>query len=108
MEDALIIELYWQRNEDAIKETDNKYGAYCFSVANNVLRDNGEAEECVNDTYLRAWNAMPPKRPSLLRAFLAKITRRLAFNRYDANAAKKRGGGETAAVLEELAECIAS
>ncbi len=108
MEDALIIELYWQRNEDAIKETDNKYGAYCFSVANNVLRDKGEAEECVNDTYLRAWNAMPPKRPSLLRAFLAKITRRLAFNRYDANAAKKRGGGETAAVLEELAECIAS
>ncbi len=108
MEDSLIIELYWQRNEDAIKETDIKYGAYCFAVAHNVLRDSEEAEECVNDTWLHAWNAMPPKRPSVLRAFLAKITRNLSFNRYNTYTAQKRGGGETAAVLEELAECLAS
>ena len=108
MEDRQIIELYWQRNADAISETAGKYGAYCFQVADNILHDTGDSEECVNDTWLRAWNAMPPERPNVLRMFLAKITRNLSFDRFNARNAKKRGGGEIALVLDELEECLAS
>ena len=107
MEDRQIIELYWQRNADAISETAGKYGAYCFQVADNILRDAGDSEECVNDTWLRAWDAMPPERPDVLRMFLAKITRNLSFDRFNARNAKKRGGGEIALVLDELEECLA-
>ena len=105
MEDTAIIDLYWDRDERAIEETDRKYGNYCYTVADNILRSREDAEECVSDTWLRAWNSMPPQRPSILRAFLAKITRNLAFDRYRARSAAKRGNGTMEAVLDELAEC---
>ena len=107
MEDTRIIELYWQRSHQAIQETKIKYGGYCFTIAKNLLGDERDAEECVSDTYLGAWNAMPPHRPRHLNLFLAKITRRLAFNRFDSRTARKRGGGELPLVLEELDQCIA-
>ena len=108
MEDSRIVELYWQKNADAIKETDSKYGAYCFAIADNILHNKEDSEECVNDTWLNAWNAMPPQKPTKLQMFLAKITRNLSFNRFNARSAEKRGGGEIVLVLDELAECIAS
>lgn len=108
MEDAQIIELYFQRKEEAIKETHSKYGSYCFAIAENILHNTEDSEECVSDTWLAAWNAMPPQRPTVLRMFLAKITRNLSFNRFHAGNAKKRGGGELNFVLDELAECIAA
>lgn len=83
MEDSKIVELYWQKNADAIKETDSKYGAYCFAIADNILRNKEDSEECVNDTWLNAWNAMPPQKPTKLQMFLAKITRNLSFNRFN-------------------------
>lgn len=107
MEDRQIIELYWQRNADAISETASKYGAYCFQVADNILHDAEDSEECVNDTWLRAWEAMPPGRPDVLRMFLAKITRNLSFDRFRARNTKKRGSGEIVLVLDELEECLA-
>ena len=107
MEDSRIVELYWQKNPDAIKETDKKYGAYCFAVADHILRSKEDSEECVNDTWLNAWNAMPPQKPARLQMFLAKITRNLAFNRFSVRSAEKRGGGEIILVLDELAECLA-
>ena len=106
MEDSRIVELYWQRSSDAIAESNIKYGPYCFTVANNILGSPEDSEECVNDTWLAAWNAMPPGRPARLQMFLTKITRNLSFNRFQARAAKKRGGGEIILVLDELAECI--
>ena len=108
MEDNQIVELYFQRDADAIKETDSKYGSYCFAIADSILHNKEDSEECVNDTWLSAWNAMPPQRPKVLRMFLAKITRNLSFNRFNARNAEKRGGGEIHLVLDELAECIAS
>ena len=109
MQDEKIIALYWDRNECAIEETNRKYGHYCHCVANNILENTQDAEECVNDTWLRAWNTMPPQKPSKLNAFLVKITRNLAFDRFKARTAIKRGGGETIMlVLEELEECIPS
>ena len=106
MEDSQIIELYWQKNTDAISETANKYGAYCFAIAQNILHNTEDSEECVNDTWLHAWNAIPPQRPEAFRMFLAKITRNLSFNRFHVQNAKKRGGGEITLVLEELAEYL--
>lgn len=106
LSDEIIIDLYWARDERAIGETDRKYGPYCTGVAGRVLRSREDAEECVNDTWLKAWNAMPPQRPGILRAFLAKITRNLALDRYRADHARKRGTGETAVALDELAECL--
>jgi RNA polymerase sigma-70 factor (ECF subfamily) len=108
MEDSHIIALFWQRNADAIKETDSKYGSYCFVIANNILHNKEDSEECVNDTWLKVWNAIPPQKPSKLQIFLAKITRNLAFNRYNARSAEKRGGGQITLVLDELAECLAA
>ena len=108
MEDYQIVGLYWKKDENAIKETSDKYGAYCFAIADNILQNTEDSEECVNDTWLNAWNAMPPQRPAKLRMFLAKITRNLSFNRFNARSAQKRGGGEIVLVLDELAECIAS
>lgn len=106
MEDRRIIELYWQREENAILETSKRYGAYCFAIAKHILFNAEDSEECVNDTWLRAWNAMPPQRPGQLRLFLAKITRNLSFDRWKARSAGKRGKGEMAAALEELEECL--
>ena len=106
MEDARIVQLYWDRDEAAIDESEKKYGAYCASIAQNILRDLADAEECVNDTWLRAWNAMPPHRPDLLSAFLGRITRNLSFDRYRLLHREKRGGHNVNAALDELAECV--
>ena len=104
LSDEKIIELYFDRNEQAIEESSAKYGAYCSKVAFNILADAQISEECVNDTWFNAWNTIPPQRPSILRAFFAKITRNLAINRYNAESAEKRGGGEVALILDELSE----
>ena len=108
MEDSQIVELYWQRQSAAILETAAKYGAYCRTVAYNILSNTEDAEECVNDTYMSAWNAMPDKRPERLAPFLGKITRNHALSRMRGRARQKRGGGELALALEELDECIPS
>lgn len=108
MEDRAIIELFFQRSEEAISATDKKYGPYCLSIARNILPDREDAREAVNDTYLGAWNAIPPHVPNSLAAFLGKITRRISINRYQANHAAKRGGGEVTLALEELSGCIPS
>ncbi len=105
MQDERIIELYFARDEQAIKETDAKYGAYCFKIANNILANQQDSEECVNDTWLRAWNVIPPTRPKILSAFLSKITRNLALNRFNYENAKKRNLYVTVAI-EELNECV--
>ena len=106
LNDNDIIALYFARDEQAIAETAARYGPYCYKVASNILHAHEDSEECVNDTWMNAWNAMPPKRPDVLRLFLAKITRSLAINRWKFQNAKKRGGGETPLVLEELEECV--
>ena len=103
-----IVALYWQRSEQAIAETQCKYGGYCYSIAKNILWSAEDSEETVSDTYIGAWNAMPPKRPSVLSAFLGKITRNLAFDRWKAAHAEKRGGGSLPLALDELDECIAA
>ena len=108
MEDEKIIELYWQRSPEAINETSRKYGAYCMRLSMNILADREDSEENVNDTYLRVWNSIPPQRPQFFAAFLARIARNLALNRCKARSAEKRGGGEAALSLEELAECLPS
>ena len=108
MEDEKIIELYWQRSPQAIDETSRKYGAYCMRLSMNILMNREDSEENVNDTYLRTWNAIPPQRPQFFAAFLGRIARNLALNRYKARAAEKRDGGEAALSLEELAECLPS
>ena len=106
MEDHAIIELYWERSEDAISKTAAKYGGYCYAIAYNILSNNEDAEESVNDTWLAAWNTMPPRRPKLLAAFLGKMTRYISLDRWKNRTARKRGGGEVPLVLEELEECI--
>lgn len=107
MEDREIIALYWGRKDEAIARSQEKYGPYCYTIAHNILSEHQDSEECVNDTWLNAWQAMPPHRPEVLKLFFAKITRALSFNRFKADRAQKRGGCETTVVLEELAECIA-
>jgi len=106
LDDAKIVQLYWDRDEQAIPATSEKYENYCISIAKNILGNKEDAEECVNDTYLHAWNSMPPHRPSILSTFLGKITRNLSFNRYKHNTADKRGGGELPAVLDELSYLV--
>lgn len=106
MDDEKIVELYWQRSESAIAETQSKYGRYCFSIARNILPFREDAQECVNDTYLAAWNAIPPRRPGILSSFLGKLTRRISIDRWRNLSADKRGGGTVALALDELAECI--
>lgn len=108
MEDHQIIDLYFQRNEQAIQETARKYGSYCHAIAMNILQSAADAEEIVSDTYIGAWKSIPPHRPSQLSTFLGKITRRLTLKRWHASRAQKRGGGEVALALEELAGCIPS
>ncbi len=106
MEDSRIVELYWARNEAAIAQTEEKYGHYCFTVAYNILGSSEDANESVNDAYMAAWNAMPPHRPQVLSVFLGKLTRRIGISRLRSSTRAKRGGGEPALPLEELAECI--
>lgn len=106
MEDKQIIQLYFSRSETAIFETQKKYGKYCFKVAWNILQTMEDSEECVNDTYLNAWNAIPPRKPNHFKVFLGKITRNLSLDRLKKYAAVKRGRGEVALSLEELDMCI--
>ena len=108
MNDREIVDLYWQRSEQAITETDNKYGKYCRIVAYNILENTQDSEECVNDTWLAAWNSMPVNRPERLNAYLAKITRNFALAKVVKRSAKKRGGGELELALEELDDCVPS
>ena len=108
MDDQRIVELYWQRDEDAIKETKEKYGRYCYSIAYNILKSPEDAEECESDTYLEAWNAMPPERPDPLRSFIGMLSRRISLDKWRRKNAEKRGGGETALSFDELEECIPS
>ena len=102
MEDGQIVALYFRRDQGAITETARKYAAYCHSIAYRILESHPDAEEVVNDTYLGAWNSIPPTKRVSLSAYLGKISRRLALNRWRSGQRKKRGGGETALALEEL------
>lgn len=106
MDDRQIVELYWSREEQAIRETKEKYGNYCYSIAHHILQNREDAEECVNDTYLGAWRSMPPHRPRYLSTFLGRITRNLSLKKWRERHAAKRGGGEAALTLEELKDCI--
>lgn len=106
MDDEQIVDLYWERSENAISETANKYGRYCHRIAYNILHNNEDSEECVNDTYMRVWGAVPPQRPNRLSAFLGKITRNLSLNRYEKYTAQKRGEGQVPLALSELQDCI--
>lgn len=106
MDDAAIVALYFRRSEQAIGETAAKYGAYCMKLSRNILQNEQESEENVNDTYLKAWNSIPPNRPTSLCAYLGKIARNLALNRYRAGRAEKRGAGALELSLDELAEIL--
>ena len=106
MDDKIIIDLFFTRSEDAITAVSERYGAYCHAVANGILRNEGDSEECVNDAYLKLWNAIPPQIPQELKAFLAKTVRNTALDMLDKRSAQKRGGTEIA--LDELAEVLPS
>ncbi len=106
MEDKKIIQLFFERSETAISETAEKYGKLCHNIAYNILYNEEDSEECVNDTYMKAWEVIPPQIPEKLAAFLGKITRNLAISKYRYNSSQKRGSGQVAFALEELAECI--
>lgn len=106
MEDQEIIGLYWARDQRAIGETAEKYGTFLSAIARNILRSADDAEECVNDTYLRAWNAIPPARPSAFRAWLGRVARNLSLDRWKQSAAARRGGGEPELLLGELEDCL--
>ena len=108
MEDGKIVDLYWERSETAISETANKYSRYCHSISFNILHNNEDAEERVSDTFLRAWNAMPPKRPNCLATFIGKITRNLSLDKFRKYSAEKRGLGQTEIALSELDDVVPS
>jgi len=104
----MILDMFFGREESAIDEARRKYGKRLFRTCKNILHSNEDAEECVNDTLLKAWDAIPPSRPEMLGAYLAKIARNLSINKWEAKSAAKRGGGETNLVLSELEECISA
>ena len=106
MEDSTIIDLFVQRKETAISESQAKYGTYCSVIANNILHSKEDSEECVNDTWLSAWNTIPPNIPQRLAVFFGKITRNLAIDKFRSDRTKKRGGGQITLCLDELSECI--
>lgn len=108
MEDREIVALYWARNEDALAQTERKYGAYLMRLAHSILADREDSAECVNDTYLAAWRSMPQNRPAFLSTYLARIVRQSAIDRYRARKSEKRGGSELALSLEELGDSFAS
>lgn len=108
VEDEKIIELYWNRDEQAIRASMDAYGGYCHVVAGGILSDASDVEEAVADTWLRAWNAIPPQRPKYLRLFLGKITRNISLSIWRKHHADSRGGGQVALALEELAECVST
>lgn len=104
--DEEIIDLYWSRNEDAIPETDRKYGKYLYTIAYNIVHDNLDCEECINDTYFSTWNRIPPTRPTVFQVFLSKITRNIAVDKYRKNNAEKRIPSEMINSLDEIDECL--
>lgn len=106
MDDGRIVELYFKRSEKAVEESRNKYGKYCNIIADNILHSKEETEECVNDTWFKAWNSIPPAKPKKLALFLGKITRNIAIDRFRTITAEKRGCGEAELCIEELAECV--
>jgi len=106
LEDHEILDLFFERREEALRETQTKYGQRLFRTAVNILRNSQDAEECVSDTLHRAWEAIPPSRPLMLGAFLAKIARNLSINKWKAGTAACRGGGEVALLLSELEDCV--
>jgi len=106
LEDQEIIALFFRRSERAIAETDRKYGGYCYSIAYNILSSREDSEESVSDTYLAAWNSIPPRKPNVFSAFLGKITRHISIDRWRRQSAQKRGGGQMVLALEELGECV--
>lgn len=106
MKDTEIMDLYWARDERAIHETQHRYGRYCYSIAYNILKDREDSDECVNDTWLRAWNVIPPRRPDRLELFLGTITRNLSFDKWKGKHAMKRGSGGVTVALDELVECV--
>lgn len=106
MEDGKIIDLYWARSQQAIVESERKYGSYCHAIARRILDREEDAEECVNDTWLRAWNAMPPQRPNILSAFFGKLARNLSLDRWRRIRAARRGGSQVEVALHELEDCL--
>ena len=106
MDDAAIVALFWARSEDALRETEARYGAYCAAVAGRILNDAEDTRECLNDLWLAAWRSIPPQRPENLRSYLGKLARNLALSRWREARRQKRGSGETALLLEELGECV--
>ena len=106
MEDRDIVTLYWQRDQEAIRQTDRQYGRYLSSIAFGILADREDSRETVNDTYLRAWDSMPPHRPQVLATYLGRITRQLSIDRWRARGRAKRGGSQYALSLEELGDCV--
>ena len=108
MTDNKILDLYWGRDETAITESDKQYGKYCYSIAYRILSSHEDSEECVNETWLNAWHAIPPQRPDRLSLFLGRITRNLSFDKFRANRTAKRGGGEIVLILDELNACVPS
>ena len=106
MEDSTIVQMFWNRDENAITVTSEKYGSYCLTIAKNILDNSEDAEECVNDTYLLTWNSIPTNRPTQLSTYLGKIVRNLSFNRYKKSHTQKRGLGQTPLILDELSELL--
>ena len=106
MTDKEIVALYWQREEAAIAATRDRYGPYLFRIARAILPLPADCEECVNDTYLGAWNSIPPQKPAVLQTYLGKLTRRIAIDRFRRDTAQKRGGAEVTRSLEELRDCL--
>ena len=106
MEDEAIVSLYWQRNESAIRETERKYDRYLTKIAMNILADREDSRESVNDTYLAAWNSMPPHRPGVLSTYLGKITRRISIDRFRYRNREKRRQSEYEISLSELGDCV--
>ena len=106
MNDDAIVALYWQRDESAITVTQEKYNTYLMKIARNILNDTGDSEESVNDTYLAAWNSMPPQKPVVLSTYLGKITRRISISLFRKRNADKRKGGEFALSLDEMEEVL--
>ena len=108
MDDQGIVALFFDRSEQAIAEVDKKYGGYCYTIAYNILSSPEDSEESVSDTYMTAWNTIPPRKPSILNAFLGKITRHISIDRWRKRSAQKRGGKEIILALDELGECVAA
>lgn len=106
MDDARIIDLFWRRDERAVEAVSGKYGRYCHAIARRILHSDADADESVNDTWLAAWKSIPPHRPAMLSTYLGKLTRNISLKKWHARHAEKRGGGEVALALDELAECV--